>query len=675
MPKTPRIKPLSLKDPLSQRGLSQSLETEWLRSNRLGAYSAGTILGCNTRRYHGLLVAATNPPVGRVLALSTLMEQLVVDGKIIDLATNEFADTFSPNGAELLAEFRDDHAATFVWQVGETTVTREVLLAADANAVAVRYHIDGPAEKLLIRPFTALRDFHALRRNDGREWTVDTTDAGVSVCDPKAGIAPLHLTCKHTDFDGDPQWWYRLLYRVDRDRGQDAFEDLYSPGLFTWTPNGKNRCKLVASLGEPVGVGMKSTIKARRDTQKAFLAGTATDDRLVARLAASAAAYVANRQTEQHAGGLSILAGFPWFADWGRDAFIALPGLLLETGQLELARGVFCTYAEAIHDGLVPNRFDDYGGEPHYNTVDASLWFIMAAERYMQCVADDVEASGFWTQTLRPACETILRHYRDGTRFGIHAADDGLLLAGGPETQLTWMDAKLGEEVITARYGKPVEINAMWHSAHCILAERCRGDDPDAASTYARHAAGIASAFIEAFWNPEFRWLNDVITPAGPDASLRPNQVLAVSLPHSPLSTEQQRAILNVIEEKLLTPVGLRTLSPDDSRYRRRYGGCWESRERAYHQGTVWAWLIGPFIEAYLKVEAAAGNAHAPTQARRWLSGFADHLEHAGLGHVSEIFDGDWPHHPRGCFAQAWSVAEVLRACRLVDRAEAEAGK
>ncbi len=671
MPKSVRPKPLTVKNPLGQRGLNNALATEWLRTNRLGAYSAGTILGCNTRRYHGLLVGATQPPVGRVVALSNVMEQVIIDGQVYDLATNEFADTFSPNGAEHLAEFRDEEAVTFVWTLGETTITREVLLAADANTVAVRYHVEGPAEQLLIRPFVALRDFHGLSSAHTADWVVETGDKGLSVRDAAENLPPLQFACKHAEFEIDPQWWYRLLYRVDRDRGQDAFEDLYSPGLFAWTPNGKDRFKLTASLGEPASVSIKATTKARRDAQKAFVAGSASDSRLVKRLAAAAECYLVDRATENTSEGLSILAGFPWFADWGRDCFIALPGLLLETGQLALARRIFVTYADAICDGLVPNRFDDYGGEPHYNTVDASLWFIIAVERYLQAIGEAGDESGFWQQVLRPACETILKYYRSGTRFGIRADEDGLLTAGSRETQLTWMDAKLGEEVITARWGKAVEINAMWHSAHCIMADRCRGDDPNAATEYARDAAGIATAFCETFWNETFGWLNDVVGPEGPDASLRPNQLLAVSLPHSPLSSEQQRAILNAVEDKLLTPLGLRTLSPDDPRYRRRYGGSWESRERAYHQGTVWAWLIGPFIEAYLKVEQAAGNDHAPAQARRWLSGFEDHLEQAGLGHISEIFDGDWPHTPRGCFAQAWSVAEVLRACKLVQRAEA----
>jgi predicted glycogen debranching enzyme len=672
MPKSASPKALSIKNPLSQRGLAPSLATEWLRSNRLGAYAAGTILGCNTRRYHGLLVAATNPPVGRVVTLSTVMEQVIIDDQPYDLATNEFADTFSPNGAELIAAFADEHAVETTWQINGTTITRQIALATDANAVAIRYEVDGdPIDRITIRPFVAMRDFHALRKADGSEWMTETHEGGMSVRDLNNDIGDLHIRTKHADFQADGQWWYRLLYRVDRDRGQDAFEDIYSPGVFTWEPGKSGKCKLIASLGEPADVSMKGTVKARREEANAFAGSVVHGNRLARRLASVAPTYLVNRRTPQTDEGLSILAGFPWFADWGRDTFIALPGLLLETEQFDLARRVFATYADAIRNGLVPNRFDDYGGEPHYNTVDASLWFIIAAERYMQAVGEDSDSLAFWKKVLQPACQTILQRYRDGTEFDIRADSDGLLTAGSAETQLTWMDAKLGDDVITARYGKAVEINAMWHSAHCILAERCRPHDPETADEYARDAAGMATAFIDTFWNNELCWLNDVITPMGPDASLRPNQLLAISLPHSPLATEQQRLILQVIEEKLLTPYGLRTLSPDDARYRRRYGGCWESRERAYHQGTVWAWLMGPFIEAYLKVEAACGNDHAPNQARRWLSGFEDHLDHAGLGHISEIFDGDWPHQPRGCFAQAWSVAEVLRACRLVDRAEA----
>jgi predicted glycogen debranching enzyme len=456
-----------------------------------------------------------------------------------------------------------------------------------------------------------------------------------------------------------------LRYRVDLSRGQDALEDIYSPGLFRWSPGTQTApsCQITASAGEAIDLPWEPTLQRRRARQKDLAAATGQKATPIRQLASAGDAYVVDRPLPDGTMGASILAGFPWFSDWGRDTFIALPGLLLCTKQFDLAERVLRAYGEHISKGMVPNNFDDYGRGANYNSIDASLWFVIAAERYLQAGGSiDV-----WTQQLRPACETILRHYHDGTRFGIHAEDDGLLTGGWIDTQLTWMDAKIGDMVITARYGKAVEINSLWHAAHACLAERLADLDPPSSAPYRQRQAKIASAFVDTFWNPHYGWLNDVVNHTGSDASLRPNQILAISLPHCPLSHSQQKSVVDIVERKLLTPMGLRSLSPDDPRYRRRYGGSCESRDRAYHQGTVWAWLIGPFIEAYLNVHT--GDEQAIQRARGYLSGFDEHLRQAGLGHVSEIFDGDPPHEPRGCFAQAWSVAEVLRAKLLVEQA------
>jgi predicted glycogen debranching enzyme len=314
---------------------------------------------------------------------------------------------------------------------------------------------------------------------------------------------------------------------------------------------------------------------------------------------------------------------------------------------------------------MVPNRFDDYAPLAHYNSIDASLQFCLAAERYLAAGGQ----KRFWKNVLLPAMETILRRYREGTRFDIRADADGLLAGGSIRTQLTWMDAALGEEVVTPRHGKAVEVNALWYFAHRCLAERLAADVPASAAHYAELADQIGESFRRAFWYEQGGHLYDCITDGTGDASLRPNQIFAVSLPHSPLQPHRQRAVVDACRRDLLTPYGLRTLSPHDPRYRRRYGNSWESRDRSYHQGTVWAWLMGPFIEAYMKVNG--GGRDAVEQARRWLAAFEGHLREAGLGSVSEIFDGDAPHAPRGCYAQAWSVGEVLRARRLVDRAAA----
>lgn len=643
---------------------------EWLRANRLGTYSSSTVVGCNTRRYHGLLVAATRPPVGRIVALSTVMEQLVVRGRTYDLATNEFADTFSPAGYSNVTEFHDGPDACFVYSLGGTTLRKRVVLSDETNAVAIRYEIDGPADQLLLRPFAAMRDFHALRyalaANDMGFMPIG--DDGVEIHDGMSGYPGLFLHVADGLFQADPQWWYRLLYRVDRARGQEAHEDIYSPGVFVWAPGQTAECTLTAALGAPPEIKYRTVTSRLRRRQSELLAPFQQASAATRRLAVATDVYVVDRITPNTASGASILAGFPWFADWGRDTFIALPGLLLCTERYEVARRVFQTYVDSLSEGMIPNRFDDYSDAVHFNTVDASLWFVIAAERYLRATNDEA----FWHDVLLPACREILARYASGTRFGIRADADGLLRAGSRETQLTWMDAKLGDEAITPRWGKAVEINALWYCAHRILAERLAAANSPAAQTFAGDAVRIGKSFLDVFWNKQFEWLHDVVNEDGADASLRPNQIFAVSLPYSPLSLGQQRNVVKAIRENLLTPMGLRTLSPRDPRYRERYGGSGESRERAYHQGSVWAWLMGPYIEAHLKVENAAVTPKAIAQADAWLHELDAHLDAAGIGQISEIFDGAAPHEPHGCFAQAWSVAEVLRAKCLIEECKAQ---
>jgi len=648
-----------------QEDLDELLGKEWLIANELGAYASSTAVGCNVRRYHGLLVAAALPPGGRIVALSTVMEQLTVGETDYYLATNEFADVFSPLGVTHLAEFRNDVCPTFVFRAGGVELIKEILLAEQANAVAVRYRLSGQTATLRLWPFTALRDFHQLRKvHQANQMDFGEADRGAVVHDRLQSDHAVHLISHEGRFCPKPQWWYNFQYRLDLSRGQDGFEDLYTPGCFACELSPGQSVQLTASMDECPLVDFEEGVSRRR-ARLARLAGSAgaSADETARHLAVATDAFVVQRTRPLPRPSATILAGYHWFADWGRDAFVALPGLLLCTGRFKQAREVFRTFAHGIRDGMVPNRFDEYDPTAHYNSIDASLWFIVAAERYAAATGD----MDFWARTLQPACNTILTAYREGTRFGIHQDADSLLTGGSPQTQLTWMDAALGEEVITPRHGKAVEVNALWHSAHRILADRCRQSDPALADQAAEQAHRIAGAFAQTFWNDQAGCLYDCVNDDGPDASIRPNQLLAVSLPHSPLSAPRQGSIVRVVSEKLLTPVGLRTLSPEDPRYRSRYGGSWESRDRAYHQGTVWAWLIGPFVEAYLKT--ADDKELALARARQMLSGFDDHLRRAGLGFVSEIFDAEAPHRPRGCVAQAWSVGEVLRAKQLVEAA------
>jgi predicted glycogen debranching enzyme len=376
------------------------------------------------------------------------------------------------------------------------------------------------------------------------------------------------------------------------------------------------------------------------------------EDDFAQTLAAAADQYIVSRGDQK-----TVIAGYHWFSDWGRDTMIALPGLTLPTGKHEVARSILRTFAKHVDQGMLPNRFPDAGETPEYNTVDATLWFFEAARAFL-AYSGDLE---FVRNELYPVFAAIISWHARGTRYGIKVDPSGLLNSGEPGIQLTWMDAKVGDWVVTPRRGKPVEIQALWYNALCIMEDLARRFGDEAGQKRYRHMAALAHwAFNRLFWNAENGCLYDVVNGGPPDASIRPNQIFAVSLPHSMLSPERARSVVEKVQEHLLTPYGLRSLAPSDSQYRGRYMGDPSSRDGAYHQGTVWPWLLGPFITAYVKVNGASEAARR--QAEEWLASLKDHLSDAGLGHVSEIFDGDAPHRPCGCMAQAWSVAEVLRA-------------
>ncbi len=664
MPADPDILGEPITVPCDAEWIDQLLEREWLITNGIGAYASSSVVGCNTRRYHGLLVAAATPPVGRIVALATVNEQIVVDDVCYDISTNEFQDVFSPLGVAYLKEFRNDLAATFVYRIGDIELIKRVILADNANACALQYSVSGLAGRsanLILRPLVALRDFHALRHaGEPHQMTFEAATSTVVVQDRNDPEHCLYMLSQESNFQVDPQWWYGFRYRADLARGQDGQEDLYSPGVFAFELNDDKPVQFNASLDEPISPGFDTTLRAKRERLSKLVSAVGDNlDDVAHRLAAASDAFIVKRSFPSQPASATILAGYPWFADWGRDAFIALPGLLLSTGQFDTAKEVFSTFAQSISEGMVPNRFDDYALSAHYNSIDASLWFIIAAERFMRTCGD----ATFWRDVLAPAAETILAAYESGTLFGIRADSDKLLIGGSQTTQLTWMDTKLGDEAITPRHGKAVEINALWYNAHCILAHQQAGTG-DLAEHHREMADLIAKSFVKTFWNIEGDCLYDCVSDEHADPAIRPNQIFAVSLPHSPLAIHQQKAVLSVVTEKLLTPYGLRTLAPDDPAYRGRYEGDLNNRDRAYHQGTVWPWLLGAFIEAHLKLKGR--DAGGVARASEMLSAFDGHLHEAGLGAVSEIFDGDPPHLPRGCISQAWSVAEIIRAKKLI---------
>lgn len=625
--------------------LEPHFHREWLLTNGAGAFASGTIVGCNTRRYHGLLCAATVPPVGRIMSLNRIAEKLLVEAehREIDLSVNRFGTEVFPRGERYLQRFVLDRTAAWDYDAEGIYLRRELQLCWQRNLVGLRYTIDPRSRgRVLLQlvPFVSLRDFHALTRKSDGEPEVHAVAHGVSVA--RRPLA-LSLRCDAATFHASPDWWFGHTYPLETHRGLDDTEDLFTPGRFELTIDGPTRFILWCGLdlGGKEQPDWDAELRRRAEHDGIRAMPTVAQQRLVR----AAADFIVARTRPDGSSGTTLLAGYPWFADWGRDTMISLPGLLLSTGRFDQAGQVLTVFAEYVSEGMIPNLFDDYTNQPHYNTVDASLWFIHACFEYLR-LAHDRET---FDEHLLPACRAILEGYRRGTRYGIRMDHrDGLITAGDPGTQLTWMDAKTNGVVHTPRHGKPVEINALWHHALWLLGEK-------------ELAERVADNFRKAFWISPFRGLADVVHDDGTrDTSIRPNQVFAVSLSHSPLTEDQQHAVVEVVRRELLTPFGLRTLSPTDPKFQPHFRGDPFHRDRAYHNGTIWPWLIGGFLEGYLRVHRRSPEARQ--QARTWLQPLIDHLEQSGcVGSISEVFEAEPPHRPDGCFAQAWSVAEVLR--------------
>lgn len=630
--------------------LSPFIQREWLLTNGLGGFTSSSVVGCNTRKYHGLLIAATNPPVGRVNTLARLGEMLIIDGDADhphEIAVNQFRENVHPQGFQYLRRFSVETTAAWEFDVAGVKVHKEVLAAWQKNAVGVRYTIDAGQHAVEFRvwPFLAMRDFHTTRHADGYDLPSKPHERAVTVT---VDTTTLHLDCDQGAFSAEPAWWYGHVYPIESDRGQDDSEDLFTPGRFTVQVKGRTVITFWASTDANATFNWEAELERRQKAFEPVVGGSSSTSVTMRKLVRAANDFIVQRKTPNGRDGTSIIAGYPWFADWGRDTFISLPGLLLVPRRFEQAKQVLTVFAQYVSEGMIPNRFDDYSNEPHYNTVDASLWFIHACHEYARLSGD----SKTFDSVLKPACRSILDGYRRGTRFKIRMDEsDALITQGDADTQLTWMDAKCGDIAFTPRQGKAVEINALWYHALILMGEDVL-------------AAKAKENFQKAFWLSPFRGLADVVTGDPPsgyqrDNSIRPNQIFAVSLPNSPLTHEQQTAVVEVVRRELLTPVGLRTLAVADPKYCELYCGEQFSRDRAYHNGTIWPWLIGGFLEAYLRVNDRSADSLA--QAQRWLAPLIDALDENCLGQLAEIYEAKDPHRPVGCPAQAWSIAEVLR--------------
>jgi predicted glycogen debranching enzyme len=634
--------------------LQRARRREWLETNGIGGFASSTIAGLNTRRYHGLLVAATRPPVGRMVLLSKFEETLIVDGQRTELSSNQYPGVIHPDGWTRLREFRLDPFPIARYDAGGVVLEKSVCMIQDENTTVVVYELSDSSSadtsvEIELRPLLACREYHALaHENDAIDRRVHRTATGV-VMHAYPGVPAVHIGFAAGAVEAGAGWYRRFEYEEERTRGLDFVEDLFNPCVLRIPLNAS--APLVVSVStQPVdssrALGAVAAEAARR---RAITRSSEGSGPLAMQLTDAADRFVVRRGH-----GHTIVAGYPWFTDWGRDTMIALPGIAIATGRLDVARDIVAECVRHVSRGMIPNRFSD-SGDAEYTAADASLWLFHAVHQLRTHSSNDEFVRA---HLYEPLTDIIDWHVR-GTRHNIHVDHDGLLAAGPADVALTWMDVKVGDRIVTPRFGKPVELQALWYNALQVmmqLAERF-GDQPRATSCAAL-AARARQSFLPAFWNPTAGCLCDVVDGAVRDESIRPNQVIAVSLPFSMVTRTAAVGVLTVVERELLTPYGLRTLSPSDLRYRARYDGGVESRDTAYHQGTVWPWLFGPFATACLRIQpSAAARARIDT----WLERFRGHLAEAGLGQVSEVFDGDPPHRPGGCIAQAWSVAELLR--------------
>jgi len=633
---------------------------EWLEADGLGGFASGTVSGIRTRRYHGLLLVATRPPAGRTMLANGFDAWVEIEDRRVALTSHRYLpDVIHPDGWSRLLDFSHEPWPRWRYALGDgATLVQEVFALRDYPTTVVTWTLaeDAPPARLVVRPLLSGRDYHALHRENGAfDFTPRVAGAAVTWA-PYAGVPPVR-SLSNGAYRHDPLWYRAFEYAEERARGLDHVEDLASPGELSWTlePGGRASWILSADADAfaPADAAAVETAADAARHAEARRRGACTSS-----LTRAADAYIVRRGA-----GRTIVAGYPWFTDWGRDTFIAMRGLLLATGRLAEARDVLLEWSRALSEGLMPNRFPDSDDAPEFNAVDASLWFVVAAHELERAAA---RRKGLLPAAARArlnaAIDGVLEGYAQGTRFGIRCGTDGLLAAGEPGVQLTWMDARVGDVVVTPRIGKPVEVNALWLNALRIAGRR--------SSRWRELSAQGHAAFAERFWNERTGGLFDVIDvnhePGAVDVSVRPNQIFAVGgLPYPVVDGAIARRIVDTVERHLLTPLGLRTLAPGSTGYAARYEGDVWARDSAYHQGTVWPWLLGPFVEAWLRVRRSTARARAEAR-RRFVEPLVAHLDTAGLGHVSEIADAEPPFTPRGCPFQAWSLGELLRLERVI---------
>lgn len=644
--------------------MSVGVQKEWVLTNGIGGYAGSSVTGAHARKHHGYLIASLHPPVERFVILSKINECLIRSSEKIDFTVEQYladdGSTAYRKGIEYLNSFTYDGLVHFTTKAPEFTMTKTLAFEHGKNTIAVSYDIqnDGDAATLVLTPLFNYRVHHDAS-------TVDTLKFDTTYEQPEIRLVPQQnkdVTIRLFTDDGtvvpcEEKYTTGMQLQKELDVESDALDDNYTPYQieFPLDAGCRKKISIVCTIEDVYEKDAFATAAAEMARFDALEKKAGYHDELAETLTIAADHFLAYRQST---GLMTVLAGLPWFTDWGRDTMIALTGLTLSTGRYQDARDILTTFARYVHHGMVPNMFPDEGTAPLYNTADASMWYFYAVGKYLDYTGTP-EDYAFVQETIYPKLKEIIAAYEHGTDFSIYMEEDGLIHAGSGLDQVTWMDVRVGDWVATPRHGKPVEINALWYHALCLMEEWATRFGEDG-SHYAALAAHAKESFAKEFWNEKDGCLYDVVDGLEGDASLRPNQIYAVSLPHRMLDADKEKKIVDKVYEKLYAKTGLRSLSPDDKEYHPTYEGCLDKRDHAYHQGTSWGFLLGGFLTAYVHVYGTSKE--VITQVDAMLDATREQFYHGCIGSIAEIFDGDEPHTSRGCYAQAWSVGEILRA-------------
>lgn len=644
--------------------MSVGVQKEWVLTNGIGGYAGSSVTGAHARKHHGYLIASLHPPVERFVILSKINECLIRSSEKIDFTVEQYladdGSTAYRKGIEYLNSFTYDGLVHFTTKAPEFTMTKTLAFEHGKNTIAVSYDIqnDGDAATLVLTPLFNYRVHHDAS-------TVDTLKFDTTYEQPEIRLVPQQnkdVTIRLFTDDGtvvpcEEKYTTGMQLQKELDVESDALDDNYTPYQieFPLDAGCRKKISIVCTIEDAYEKDAFATAAAEMARFNALEKKAGYHDELAETLTIAADHFLAYRQST---GLMTVLAGLPWFTDWGRDTMIALTGLTLSTGRYQDARDILTTFARYVHHGMVPNMFPDEGTAPLYNTADASMWYFYAVGKYLDYTGTP-EDYAFVQETIYPKLKEIIAAYEHGTDFSIYMEEDGLIHAGSGLDQVTWMDVRVGDWVATPRHGKPVEINALWYHALCLMEEWATRFGEDG-SHYAALAAHAKESFAKEFWNEKDGCLYDVVDGLEGDATLRPNQIYAVSLPHRMLDADKEKKIVDKVYEKLYAKTGLRSLSPDDKEYHPTYEGCLDKRDHAYHQGTSWGFLLGGFLTAYVHVYGTSKE--VIKQADAMLDATREQFYHGCIGSIAEIFDGDEPHTSRGCYAQAWSVGEILRA-------------